>query len=194
MTPVADPGYAAGVLLPRWSSALRLATVLALAAAAAASASSTGSRPGTTAPTPAPPPPQGMNITSALGLWKSSFGAVKIEEDDRRGPNSGYVQGVWMYQRSGADVVGYFAGMLNGNVLQFTWQEPNVPAPLVGQGYLVFDPGGARFAGRWWTNSRDRAGEWNGWRHTAAPQPLPTAPTEPTPQPTAGADYPPPGY
>jgi len=69
-----------------------------------------------------------------------------------------------MYQRNGADVVGYFSGKLQGNVLQFTWDEPAQPATLEGQGYIVFDQQGQRFAGRWWTTTHDRVGEWNGWR------------------------------
>jgi hypothetical protein len=73
------------------------------------------------------------------------------------------VQGVWVYQRQGQEVVGYFAGNLRGNVLQFHWQEPNTP-PLTGEGYLVFDPTGRQYSGRWWSDRRDRVGEWNGWR------------------------------
>jgi hypothetical protein len=106
-----------------------------------------------------------MDEPRALGLWKSSFGAVKIEEDLRGGqPGGGQLQGVWMYQRNNADVIGYFAGKLQGNVLQFTWDEPAQPAALQGEGYIVFDQQGQRFAGRWWTTSHDRVGEWNGWR------------------------------
>ena len=118
--------------------------------------------------TPYQAPTQGaqpMQEPLALGLWKSSFGAVKIEEDLRAGqPGGGQLQGVWMYQRNGADVIGYFSGKLQGNVLQFTWDEPAQPATLEGQGYIVFDQQGQRFAGRWWTTTHDRVGEWNGWR------------------------------
>jgi hypothetical protein len=120
--------------------------------------------------------PQGQQMEEprALGLWKSSFGAVKIEEDLKAGePGSGALHGVWMYARNQQDVIGYFSGQLKGNVLQFTWQEPPAQvsgAALEGQGYLVFDQSGQRFAGRWWTTSRDRVGEWNGWRQGADPQ------------------------
>ena len=113
-----------------------------------------------------------MNIANALGLWKSSFGAVKVEEDNQRGPNSGWVHGVWVYDRNGQEVIGYFSGMLRGNVLEFKWREPATPQPLTGDGFLVFDPGGARFSGRWWASAQQPQGEWNGWRQTAPPQQL----------------------
>ena len=72
-----------------------------------------------------------------------------------------------MYQRQGQEVVGYFSGNLRGNVLQFRWQEPNNP-PLTGEGYLVFDPQGRQYSGRWWSDKRDRVGDWNGWRQAVA--------------------------
>ena len=138
------------------------------------------------------PQAQAMEEPRALGLWKSSFGAVKIEEDLQKGaPGGGELHGVWVYQRNGQDVVGYFAGHLGGNVLQFTWQEPSTPSPLTGAGYLVFDPQGQRFNGRWWTYAKDRVGEWNGWRQGAA-QPAPSQPqVQPygQPQPYGGQGY-----
>jgi len=115
-----------------------------------------------------PPPAQQMEASRALGLWRSTFGAVKIEADESRGGlQTGNVQGVWVYQRQGQEVVGYFAGNLRGNVLQFRWQEPNTP-PLTGEGYLVFDPTGRQYSGRWWSDHRDRVGDWNGWRQDSA--------------------------
>jgi hypothetical protein len=117
-----------------------------------------------------PPPPQQMDATAALGLWRSTFGAVKIEADNSKGGlQSGAVQGVWVYQRQGQEVVGYFAGSLRGNVLDFRWQEPNNP-PLTGAGFLVFDPQGRQYSGRWWSDRRDRVGDWNGWRQAPAQQ------------------------
>src|SRR5262245_11642082 len=113
-----------------------------------------------------PPPPQEMDPARALGLWRSTFGAVKIEADNSKGGiAAGAIQGVWVYQRQGQEVVGYFAGNLRGNVLQFRWQEPNNP-PLTGEGYLVFDTQGRQYAGRWWSDKRDRVGDWNGWRQS----------------------------
>jgi hypothetical protein len=100
-----------------------------------------------------------MPADAALGLWKSSFGAVKIERDE-----AGQVVGAWVYDRDGREVVGTFGGALSGNVLQFQWQEPARPHDLLGEGYLVFDPSGQSFSGRWWTTARDRGGDWNGWR------------------------------
>jgi hypothetical protein len=112
-----------------------------------------------------PPPPQEMEPARALGLWRSTFGAVKIEADNSRGGvESGSLQGVWVYQRQGQEVVGYFSGNLKGNVLEFKWQEPNNP-PLTGSGYLVFDRSGRQYSGRWWSDRRDRVGDWNGWRN-----------------------------
>ncbi len=111
-----------------------------------------------------PPPPQQMDPSRALGLWKSTFGAVKIESDDAHGGvQTGSVQGVWVYDRRGEQVVGYFTGNLRGNVMQFRWSEPANP-PLVGEGYLVFDTQGRQYSGRWWSEKHDRVGDWNGWR------------------------------
>jgi hypothetical protein len=107
-----------------------------------------------------------MEAQRALGLWKSSFGPVKIERDDASGP--GQLMGAWVYDRAGQEVVGTFGGELSGNVLHFRWQEPARPSDLVGEGYLVFDPTGESFTGRWWTDARDRGGDWNGWRTDAA--------------------------
>ena len=115
-----------------------------------------------------PPPAQQMEPSMALGLWRSTFGAVKIEADNTRGGlAAGAIQGVWVYQRQGQEVVGYFSGQLRGNVLQFSWQEPNNP-PLTGQGYLVFDPQGRQYSGRWWSDRKDRVGDWNGSRNAPA--------------------------
>jgi hypothetical protein len=114
------------------------------------------------------PPPRDMEAGRALGLWRSSFGAVKIEADDANGGlERGAIQGVWVYQRNNQEVVGYFNGNLRGNVLNFRWQEPNNP-PLTGEGYLVFDPQGRQYTGRWWTDRRDRVGDWNGRRSGAS--------------------------
>jgi hypothetical protein len=109
-----------------------------------------------------------MDAARALGLWRSTFGAVKIEADNSQGGlGAGSLQGIWVYQRQGQEVVGYFSGNLRGNVLQFRWQEPSNP-PLTGEGYLVFDVQGRQYAGRWWSDKRDRVGDWNGWRPTSA--------------------------
>ena len=149
----------------------RIVAVLAACAVAAGSASS-GSNQNQSMMQgyngQGPPPAQQMEPTSALGLWRSNFGAVKIEADNSKGGLSyGAVQGVWVYQRQGQEVVGYFAGQLRGNVLQFRWQEPNNP-PLTGEGYLVFDPQGRQYSGRWWSDRRDRGGDWTGSRNAPA--------------------------
>ena len=106
------------------------------------------------------PRAQPMDGSLAAGLYRTSFGPVKIEADREGGP--GRVMGVWSYERDGEPVVGFFAGRLEGNVLGFMWQEPADPAPLAGRGYLVFESDGSGFFGRWWTEGEDRGGEWSG--------------------------------
>jgi len=151
----------------------RMATVVAACVAAVGSASSS-SQNQPQQPQGAqmnPPPAQDMDASRSIGLWKSTFGAVKIEADNAHGGlQSGALQGVWQYQRQGQDVVGYFYGTIRGNVLQFHWQEPANP-PLTGEGYLVFEQTGRQYSGRWWSDKRDRVGDWNGWRNAAGGQP-----------------------
>jgi hypothetical protein len=121
-----------------------------------------------------PPPPQQMEPGRVLGLWRSTFGAVKIEADNTKGGiASGALQGVWVYQRQGQEVIGYFAGNLRGNVLEFRWQEPGAQGapPLNGEGWLQFDTAGRQYTGRWWTERRDRVGDWNGWRQPGEGEP-----------------------
>ena len=148
----------------------RVVAVLAACVAAVGSATSSSNQkqamegPGQASP----PPPQQMDAVRALGLWRSTFGAVKIEPDNSQGGlEAGSLQGIWVYQRQGQEVIGYFSGNLRGNVLQFRWQEPNEP-PLTGEGFLVFDVQGRQYSGRWWSDKRDRVGDWNGWRQANA--------------------------
>lgn len=160
----------------------RVVAVLAACAAAVGSATSTSSSnqrplagPGSDS---SPPPAQDMEPARALGLWRSTFGAVKIEPDASKGGlEAGNVHGIWVYQRQGQEVIGYFAGNLRGNVLQFRWQEPNDPA-LAGEGFLVFDVQGRQYSGRWWSDRRDRVGDWSGWRQ-GAPTARPVDATSP---------------
>lgn len=119
----------------------------------------------------------------AYGLWKSNFGPVKIEPNTTAGSNG--LMGVWVYEREGQEVIGYFSGAANGNVLKFTWEEPSTGTPLRGTGHLVFDPAGGSFTGRWWTTNQDRGGDWNGWRGQAAAAEAP-APAAPPADPNAG--------
>ena len=167
----------------------RVTAVLGACVMAAASASSSPNRSGMVGPPTAqgessPPTPVAMEPTSALGVWRSTFGAVKIEADNSKGGvQTGAVQGVWVYQRQGQEVIGYFAGTLNGNVLQFRWQEPANP-PLTGQGYVVFDVAGRQYSGKWWSDQRDRVGDWNGWRQQAT-----TASTDPNGRAYGGDAY-----
>ena len=132
-----------------------------------------------------------MDKARALGVWHSSFGPVKIELDDTRGDH--HLMGVWVYKRGGGEVIGYFAGALRGNVLEFDWHEPAQPKDLTGKGYLVFSADGSRFNGRWWTKHKDRQGAWNGHRgqNTAGGQPPPAPYPGPT-EPGATAPGPPP--
>src|ERR1043165_118562 len=154
----------------------RVAAVVAAWAAAAGSATSSSntersgssSQSGSLAGQSSAPAPQQMEPNVALGLWRSTFGAVKIEADNSHGGlASGNLQGIWVYQRQGQEVIGYFAGNLRGNVLSFRWQEPNNP-PLTGEGFLVFDVQGRQYSGRGWRDTRERVGDWSGWRQPLA--------------------------
>lgn len=184
----------------RWTEVARALVVAASCFAALASASSSQNSqpaPNSAAYSMSPPQPQWMQPASALGLWMSSFGAVKIEEDLSRGPSgSGQIHGVWTYQdrNTQREVVGYFSGALRGNVLEFRWQEPSAQQPLVGYGFLAFDPNGRSFRGRWRTDSGDRIGDWDGWRDNgsgqpSAPQPQPQPYGQPQPQPYPQQPY-----
>ena len=87
-----------------------------------------------------------------------------MEQDKSVGPD--YLMGVWVYDRDGVEVIGFFSGLAEGNVLSFEWEEPAPQGgpPLRGAGYLAFDVTGESFQGKWWTQARDRSGEWSGWR------------------------------
>ena len=135
-----------------------------------------------------------MDANAAMGLWKSNFGAVKIETDPEA---PGTVRGVWLYERNGQEVIGYFAGALSGNMLQFSWEEPaSGGAPMAGAGYLTFDPQGQSFQGKWWTSNRDRGGNWSGWRgegrgypaRSTGPAPVSNDPPAPAPL-EPGSDF-----
>ncbi len=145
----------------------RVALIAASCAAAIGSASSnsnTANDPVANSAQNGPPQPQQMDAQHALGLWRSTFGAVKIDADNTHGGiGAGAVHGVWEYTRQGTDVIGYFYGTLQGNVLRFKWQEPANP-PLTGEGFLVFEQSGRQYSGRWWSDHKDRVGDWNGWR------------------------------
>jgi len=158
-------------------TACRVLIVAGAAAALLASGSSNANRPDDGSQGSSAPASQPMEAAQALGLWKTSFGPVKIEKDPDSGDKN--LRGVWVYERSGEQVIGYFSGPLDGNVLQFRWTEPAKPADLVGDGYLVFDPNGQSFSGKWWTTDRARGGEWNGWRKDGgqgSPDPASTSP------------------
>ena len=154
-----------------------------------------------------PPIPTPMAVEAALGLWNSTFGAVKIELADDAvstpgvAPSNGSnqrLQGVWVYQRDGVEVIGYFSGPIAGNVLRFAWNEPGRNGPLTGSGYVQFGPQGQSFTGVWQTDDSTRRGTWSGWRTTseqpssdAGRPPPPTTPPPVSPgQPSAPAPSP----
>ena len=88
---------------------------------------------------------------------------MKIVSHPARGANG--LAGVWRYERDGREVIGSFTGELRGAILNFVWEEPTPSgSPLRGEGSLEFDQAGTRFNGQWWTDSRDRGGQWQGWR------------------------------
>jgi hypothetical protein len=173
---------------PGMQALVRLTILLTAAVFAAASSSSTTNSPppamaAGSQPTPQAPASSPMDPSMAVGLWNSNFGAVKVEADQSKG--TGELMGIWLYDRDGQEIIGFFSGRAGGNVLKFTWEEPSASGPLRGSGYLVFDPAGASFTGRWWTDNRDRGGDWNGWRGQAAT--AETAPVEaPAPDPAVG--------
>ena len=119
----------------------------------------------------------------AFGLWKTNFGPVKMEADLAAGSDA--IMGIWVYDREGQEVIGYFSGKANGNVFKFSWEEPSTGTPLRGTGFLVFDPEGGSFTGQWWTTTRDRGGDWNGWRGQAEAAPE----AEPAAEPAADGTY-----
>lgn len=163
--------------MTRWNEVARGLVVFAACFAAMASASSSQNSPdqmGQGGYSMSPPQPQAMAPAAALGVWMTSFGAVKIEEDLSRAPaGSGQIHGVWTYtdRNTQREVIGYFSGVLRGNVLDFRWHEPSQPQPLVGSGFVAFDPMGRSFKGRWRTDTGDRVGDWDGWRQGAQGQP-----------------------
>ena len=136
-----------------------------------------------------------MDVRAATGVWKSNFGPVKIQEDDK---TPGHLMGVWVYDnKEGQEVIGFFSGPVDGNVLNFNWQEPSSPQPLRGSGYLQFSPDGRTYSGRWWTVDRSRQGQWNGWRTEDAQPDVPEdaandgsvdGPAEQGPPPPPGPD------
>ena len=148
--------------------ALVAASCLAAVGSATSSSNNTNGANDPAAAAQSPPQPQQMDAQRALGLWRSTFGAVKIDADGSHGGiQAGAVHGVWEYSRQGQDVIGYFYGTLQGNVLRFKWQEPASP-PLTGEGFLVFEQTGRQYSGRWWSDHHDRVGDWNGWRQAQA--------------------------
>lgn len=152
----------------RLSDVLRIALIgTGLVFAAASSGSSQSASSTTPAAEFGSPAPRAMQPDRAIGLWKTSFGPVKIEIDPEAGGPNG-VQGAWRYMQGRREVIGVFWGSLRGNVLDFEWHEPGDDTELRGQGYLVFDVTGERFNGKWWTTRRDKSGDWNGWRPAGA--------------------------
>jgi hypothetical protein len=125
------------------------------------------------------------------GLYRSNFGAVKMEADPAAGATR--IIGVWRYERDGSEVVGFFNGELDGNVLRFSWREPPFERPLAGEGWILFDPEGAEFSGRWWTVAGDRAGEWRGTKAQAPPSVSAPAPPPHDGDHPAAEDVPAPG-
>jgi len=135
-----------------------------------------------------PPPARPMDPVMAVGVYKTNFGPVKIELDEYGSGLSNGVHGVWVYDREGLEVLGYFYGDMDGNILRFSWEERPSPAPLTGQGYLVFEQDGRSFYGKWWTQARDRVGDWSGEKYLggdapdgAVPDPNDQRPPEPAP-------------
>ena len=107
---------------------------------------------------PKAPLAESMNLELALGIWEANFGSVKIERDSTQGKLG--LMGVWVYDKSGSEVIGYFEGRLNGNILEFDWSEPSEGGILRGKGHIRFEPDGRRFVGPWWSEDGKRTGEF----------------------------------
>jgi hypothetical protein len=175
--------------MSRFGTGFRLTSLAVATFALAASASSNKgtppitsyNQPAAAAPTP---PAQAMDPRAPVGLWNTNFGAVKIE------PDGGGLHGAWSYDRDGQQVIGYFGGQLEGNVLRLTWREPAQPMPgvpqLAGEGWVAFEPSGSSFQGKWWSTDGQRKGDWTG---TRVVQPIPTAAVPPTASPYGGSTY-----
>lgn len=129
------------------------------------------------APIPKAPTPISIDSAMAMGLWHSNFGAVKIEPNPEGG--KGGTMGIWLYDRSSQEVIGYFEGTLRGNVLEFEWHEKGNPEDLRGAGYISFQADGTGFAGRWWSFDRRRAGLFSGTRDEVTNQPPPAPSGQP---------------
>ncbi len=162
---------------------------LIMAACATSGSKPRSNLPSSVAPAPAP---LAMEPGNALGLWRSDFGPVKIELDSAS-PGGG-LMGIWLYERNGQEVIGFFAGNLRGNVLDFTWHDPAESQALTGAGYVVFDPRGMSFTGKLWTDDGTRTYDWNARRVQGAnPTPTPgyggeTSPRDPSGTPPPPAD------
>src|SRR6476661_8345543 len=86
-----------------------LAACVAAVGSSTSSSNSAATEPQYGQSNSSPPPPQQMEAGRALGLWRSTFGAVKIEADNSKGGlQVGALQGVWVYNRQGQEVIGYF--------------------------------------------------------------------------------------
>ncbi|HET6613197.1 MAG TPA: hypothetical protein VFG83_14470 [Kofleriaceae bacterium] len=154
--------------------------------------------PGTAHVSPAPT--LAMPAAAALGLWQTSFGPVKIVANGAAGPQA--IMGVWVYDRDGREVIGFFGGQLSGNVLSFSWHEPagapGLDDDLTGSGYLTFNPAERRFFGRWWSGDGRLDGSFSGVRprpaNVAEAAQAPDSAMLPVPDPAAasGAQQPPP--
>src|SRR5580704_14483882 len=89
--------------------ALVAASCLAAVGSATSSSNNASNANDPAAAGQSPPQPQQMDAQHALGLWRSTFGAVKIDADNAHGGiGTGAVHGVWEYSRQGTDVIGYF--------------------------------------------------------------------------------------
>src|SRR4051794_5444096 len=85
-TPAASLPHGAILGAMNLGNIARVLTVATACLAAAGSATSNNNSPAVQPQTAntSPPPPQAMDPARALGLWRSTFGAVKIEADSSK--------------------------------------------------------------------------------------------------------------
>lgn len=115
-----------------------------------------------------PPPPVYDNGSSSFqhtaeieGVWDSNFGQVKFQRTEK----PGFYRGVWMFEREGEQVIGYFEGELTGKQFWFRWHQPGEDGQdRVGSGRIFFNEVGNRFDGTWATEDGGQNGNWNGSR------------------------------
>jgi hypothetical protein len=107
------------------------------------------------------PVPVAMDPVTALGTWRSSWGALILEQSQ-----PGTIVGRWSYMREGQLHAGNLEGTFDGNVLRFAWKASNPTTAFGGDGWIAFDSRDSTFRGEWWMPPFEhsiRRGNGGGW-------------------------------